>query len=202
MAGGPLLVPSKPQCVVDSSTCSFINKTEKKREIKSDYCGPSDFRIFARKGSLTRITLSLAVARFRYVIFSFFFFLFTPLSVVHPQTGSRQGNKGPLPQPHLLIGCCLYWLRHTGLAGPEVAGPGAGFQRWFLGSCHSAAGVPPPLHRPQVRRGAIMAPPPCRRPPPSASGDYRGVAMMMTGSGKTQQISIHVTGPTGTHITA
>lgn len=63
----------------------------------------------------------------------------TPLSVVHHLTGSRQGNKGPLPPRHLLTGC-LCWLRHTGFAGPVVAGQG--LDQWrFLKSCRSAAAI-------------------------------------------------------------
>lgn len=68
-------------------------------------------------------------------------YVITPLFVVHHLMGSRQGNKGPPPPPHLLIGC-LCWLRHTGLA--VVAGQWA--DQWrFLKSCHSAAGTLPQL---------------------------------------------------------
>lgn len=69
----------------------------------------------------------------------------TPLFVVHHLTSSRQGNMGPLPPPHLLIGC-LCWLRHTGLAGPVVAGQRFGQWR-FLKSCRSVAGIQRRLSR-------------------------------------------------------
>lgn len=58
---------------------------------------------------------------------------------------SRQGNMGPLTPPRLLIGC-LCWLRHTGLAGPVVAGQRV--DQWsFLKSCRSAAGIQRRLSR-------------------------------------------------------
>ncbi len=117
---------------VVSSMCSIINYT---MTTQSGYCALNiqfckEKAVDLRSFPLTFILITL-------------WDVITPLSVVHHLMGSRQGNKGPLPPPHLLTGC-LCWLRHTGLAGPVVAGQE--LDQWrFLKSCRSAAATRSPF---------------------------------------------------------